>query len=74
MFIFFQKVYICFINEILENFLSLNLDFKMGGNLKYIGIIIIAVIIISCFIYIGTGKDASNIPKPFDSVEKRVEQ
>ncbi|MDV7600350.1 hypothetical protein R4542_04020 [Acinetobacter baumannii] len=42
----------------------------MGGNLKYIGIIIIAVIILSCFIYIGAGKDANNIPKPFDSVEK----
>ncbi|WP_447512111.1 hypothetical protein [Acinetobacter pittii] len=42
----------------------------MGGNLKYIGILIIAVILLSGFIWIGAGKDASNIPKPFDSVER----
>lgn len=42
----------------------------MGENLKYIGIFIIALIVISTFIWIGSGKDTSNIPKPFDSVEQ----
>ncbi|MDC4445416.1 hypothetical protein OHV72_04300 [Acinetobacter baumannii] len=42
----------------------------MGGNLKYISIFIIAVVVITGFIWLGAGKDASNIPKPFDSVEK----
>lgn len=44
----------------------------MGGNLKYIGILIIAVVVFSGFIWLGAGEDASNIPKPFDSVVKII--